>query len=54
MMPCRVVRVAFLPAEAMPALRRMISGFRQIALGFDQGLLALHHARAGAVAELLY
>ena len=29
-------------------------GFRQIALGFDQGLLALHHARAGPVAELLH
>src|ERR1700693_4795989 len=28
--------------------------FRQIALGLDQGFLALHHARAGSVAELFH
>ena len=28
-------------------------GFGEIALGFQQGLLAFHHARAGALAELL-
>ena len=52
--PCLVVREAFLPAEAMPRLRSTTSASRQIALGFDQSALALHHPRAGALAELLY
>ena len=51
MTPCRVVRVAFLDAERCRLAQNDL-GFSQIALGFHQGLLALHHARAGAVAEL--
>ena len=38
----------------MPRLRRIDFGFGQVAVGFLEGLLALHHARAGRVAELLY
>ena len=34
-------------------LAHQFGGGIQVALGFNQSLLALHHARAGALAQLL-
>jgi hypothetical protein len=38
----------------LAALAQHDLGFVEVALGFVESLLALHHARAGAFAELLY
>ena len=54
MTPCLVVRAAFFAADAMPRLRKITSASDEIALGFDQRALALHHPRSGAFPELLY
>ena len=54
MTPWRVERVAFLAADAMPALAQDDLRLGKIPLGFHQSALALHHARAGPVAEFFY
>ncbi len=44
----------FLRCRSDAVLSQNDFGFRQVALGFHQSLLALHHSRAGAVAKFLY
>ena len=51
--PSLVDRPDFLAACASPRLRRMVVGFLEVAVGLLQRRLALHHAGAGAVAEVL-
>ena len=52
MRPSLVDRPAFFAACASPRLRRMVVGLLEVAVGFLEGGLALHHAGAGPVAEL--
>ena len=47
-------RVDFLGGRGDALLAQDDFGFGQIALGFDERLLALHHARSGALAELFH
>ena len=52
--PSLAARPAFFAALARPRLRRIGVGFLEVAVRLREGGLALHHARAGLVAQLLH
>jgi hypothetical protein len=51
--PSAAVRPDFLSALAMPLAQPVDCGFH-VAVGFGQGLLAVHHAGAGLVAQFFH
>ena len=51
MAPSLASRAAFLAAVAMPRLAQDVDGGVEVALGFDQRLLAVHHAGVGHFAQ---